>query len=86
MLSKKLIQTVIAYGAIVMAVLTQALAGVHLDPVASAVLGVFGILLHPGTSITTASVNAELTKELSAGEKAILKMVDGMLPKETPTP
>lgn len=43
-------QKVIAYGSIVMAVLTQALAGIHLPMVASAILGAFGVLLHPDTS------------------------------------
>lgn len=47
----KSLQNVIAYTSIVMGVLTQALAGVHLPPVASGILGVFGILLHTQTSV-----------------------------------
>lgn len=48
----KSLQSIIAYASIVMGVLTQALSGIHLPPVASAILGVFGVLLHPQTSIT----------------------------------
>lgn len=49
----KSLQTIIAYASIVMGVLTTTLSGIHLPPVASAILGVFGVLLHPSTSITT---------------------------------
>lgn len=49
----KLVQQIISYASIVMAVLTQALSGIHLSPTASAILGVFGVLLHPQTSITS---------------------------------
>ena len=48
----KSLQSIIAYASIVMGVLTQALGGVHLPVAASAILGAFGILLHPQTSIT----------------------------------
>ena len=46
-------QTLMAYASIVMAILTQALSGIHLPVAASAVLGAFGVLLHPQTSITS---------------------------------
>jgi hypothetical protein len=49
---KALAQRIIAYAAVIMGVLTQALAGIHLPWVASLILGVFGTLLHPDTSIT----------------------------------
>lgn len=52
-INTKTLQEIIAYAAIVMGVLTTTLQGVHLPPVASAILGVFGVLLHPSTSITT---------------------------------
>lgn len=52
-MNPKLVQQVIAYASIVMAVLTQALNGIHMSPVASAILGIFGVLLHPQTSITS---------------------------------
>ena len=48
----KSLQSVIAYASIVMGILTTQLAAVHLPPLASAILGIFGILLHPQTSIT----------------------------------
>lgn len=51
----KTVQQVIAYASIVMGVLTQALSGIHLDPIASAILGVFGVLLHPQTSVNATS-------------------------------
>ena len=50
--ASKLAQTIIAYASVVFAVLTSTLNGIHLPPVASAILGIFGILLHPQTSIT----------------------------------
>jgi hypothetical protein len=46
-------QHVMADAAVVFGVLTQALSGIHLTPTASAILGVFGILLHPWTSVTS---------------------------------
>lgn len=48
----KTIQAIIAYAAIVMGVLTTELQGVKLPTWGSVILGVFGILLHPQTSIT----------------------------------
>ena len=48
-------QRVIAYAAVVFGVLTTQLQAIHLPPVASAILGVFGVLLHPDTSIVAAS-------------------------------
>lgn len=48
---KTLLQHGMADAAVVFGVLTQALSGIHLDPTASAILGVFGVLLHPWTSI-----------------------------------
>lgn len=47
----KSLQSVIAYASIVMGVLTTTLSGIHLPPVASGILGIFGILLHPQTSV-----------------------------------
>lgn len=58
----KSMQTIIAYASIVMGVLTQALAGIHLPAVASAILGVFGVLLHPDTSVTTSPTATVVTK------------------------
>jgi hypothetical protein len=52
-ISKATLQELMSYAAIVFGVLTQALAGIHLPAVASGILGVFGILLHPATSITS---------------------------------
>ena len=46
-------QHIMADAAVVFGVLTQALSGIHLSPTASAILGVFGILLHPWTSVTS---------------------------------
>jgi hypothetical protein len=57
----KSMQQIIAYASIVMGVLTQALAGIHLPVVASAILGVFGILLHPDTSVNTAGTTVTTT-------------------------
>lgn len=47
-----LLQHVMSYAAIVFGVLTTQLQGIHLPTWGSAILGVFGILLHPWTSIT----------------------------------
>jgi hypothetical protein len=49
----KSFQTIIAYASIVMGVLTTQLQGIHLPTAASVILGVFGILLHPQTSVTS---------------------------------
>jgi hypothetical protein len=49
---KTVTQHVMADAAVVFGVLTQTLSGIHLSPTASAILGVFGILLHPWTSVT----------------------------------
>lgn len=53
-ISARQIQQVIAYASIVMGILTQAVAGIHLSPIASAILGTFGVLLHPDTSVNVA--------------------------------
>ena len=45
-------QHVVADAAVVMGVLTSQLSGIHLPAVASGILGLFGVLLHPQTSIT----------------------------------
>jgi hypothetical protein len=50
---EKSLQTIIAYAAVVMGVLTTQLQGIHLPTWGSVILGVFGILLHPQTSITS---------------------------------
>lgn len=61
----KTVQQVIAYAAVVMGILTQALSGIHLPAIASAILGVFGILLHPQTSVNaTAQASSPGTKSL----------------------
>lgn len=52
-INPKVIQATIAYLAVVAGILTSTLNGVTLPPTASAILGIFGILLHPQTSITT---------------------------------
>lgn len=57
----KLVQSVIAYASIVFGVLTQALSGIHLPAVASAILGVFGMLLHPDTSVNSTSVSSTVS-------------------------
>lgn len=56
----KLLQELMAYAAIVFAVLTQAFPSIGLPPVASGVLGAFGIVLHPLTSVN-ATVSASST-------------------------
>ncbi len=48
----KTIQAFVAYLAVVFGVLTTQPNSIHLSPLASGILGVFGILLHPDTSIT----------------------------------
>ena len=57
--SPKTIQAIIAYAAVVFGVLTSTLSGIHLPVVASAILGVFGVLLHPDTSITATPAPAK---------------------------
>jgi hypothetical protein len=47
-----LFQHILADASVLFAILTQVLSGIHLDPTASAIMGVFGVLLHPQTSIT----------------------------------
>ena len=54
-----LLQHVLAYAAVVMGVLTTQLQGVHLPAWGSAILGIFGILLHPWTSVTSTSAPAQ---------------------------
>lgn len=54
-INQKLIQSIISYASIVMGVLTTQLQAIHLPTAASAILGIFGILLHPQTSITSPS-------------------------------
>lgn len=53
---KALAQRVIAYASIVFGVLTTQLSGIKLPTAASAILGIFGVLLHPDTSITVPTV------------------------------
>ena len=52
----KTVQAIVAYAAIVFGILTTQLQGIHLPALASAILGVFGVLLHPQTSITAPAV------------------------------
>jgi hypothetical protein len=47
-----LFQHILSDAAVIFGVLTQALSGIHLPPTASLILGAFGVLLHPQTSIT----------------------------------
>ena len=47
-----LFQHILSLAAILFGVLTQAMSTIHLPPTASLILGAFGILLHPQTSIT----------------------------------
>lgn len=54
----KTIQAIIAYASLIMGVLTTTLQGVHLPVWGSAILGIFGILLHPDTSVTVPTVSA----------------------------
>lgn len=54
-----LLQHVMAYAAVIMGVLTTQLQGVHLPTWGSAILGIFGILLHPWTSITATTAPAQ---------------------------
>lgn len=51
-INPKIIQGFIAYLSLVFGVLTTQLQAIHLPPTASLLLGAFGILLHPNTSIT----------------------------------
>ena len=59
----KSMQSIIAYAAVVFGVLTQALQGIHLPPTASAILGVFGILLHPDTSVNAVATAVTARRE-----------------------
>ena len=54
-----LLQHVMAYAAVVMGVLTTQLQGVKLPVWGSVILGVFGILLHPWTSVTSTNAPAQ---------------------------
>ena len=60
-IDNKTIQAIIAYAAVVFGVLTTQPNGIHLSPTASAILGVFGILLHPDTSITVPATGTTTT-------------------------
>ena len=51
-INPKLVQQIVSYIAILFGVLTTQLQSIHLPPTASLILGAFGILLHPQTSIT----------------------------------
>lgn len=55
------LQSVIAYASIVMGVLTSQLSAIHLPTVASAILGIFGVLLHPQTSVTSSAPSVKAT-------------------------
>ena len=57
----KTIQSVIAYASIIFGVLTTQLQGIHLPTAASVILGVFGVLLHPDTSITSTPTTTTTT-------------------------
>lgn len=69
-LNQKTIQTIIAYASIVFGVLTQALSGIHLPPTASIILGVFGVLLHPTTSITSPPASSGVAKPATKADGA----------------
>jgi hypothetical protein len=60
-INPKTVQAFIAYLSIVAGVLTTTLQGVHLPPIASAILGIFGVLLHPQTSITVPTTTVKVT-------------------------
>lgn len=49
---KVIVQRVVSYASIVMGVLTTQLSGIKLPVWGSIILGIFGVLLHPDTSIT----------------------------------
>ncbi len=57
-ITSKTLQTIVAYLSIVFGVLTTQLQAIHLPVVASAILGVFGVLLHPQTSVTSPPTTA----------------------------
>ncbi len=57
-ITSKTVQSIIAYVSIVFGVLTTQLHAIHLPVVASIILGVFGVLLHPQTSITSTQTKA----------------------------
>jgi hypothetical protein len=58
------LQSFIAYASIVFGILTTQLQAIHLPALASAILGVFGVLLHPQTSITSAPTKATSPSQL----------------------
>ena len=58
----KLVQSVIAYAAIIFGVLTTGVApSITLPHAASVILGAFGILLHPDTSFTSTATTVGTT-------------------------
>lgn len=72
--TSKVVQSLMAYASIVFGILTQAFSGIHLPVLASAILGGFGILLHPQTSITSAPTNPA-TGSTTAGTTAYVAPV-----------
>ena len=54
-----LFQHIMAYAAIVVGVLTTQLQGIQLPSWGSAILGAFGILLHPWTSVVSTSAPSQ---------------------------
>lgn len=64
----KTIQAIISYASIIMGVLTTQLQGVHLPVWGSAILGIFGILLHPDTSVTASAGTAKPVLELTGAK------------------
>ena len=63
-------QHVMAYAAVVVGVLTTQLSGIKLPVWGSAILGIFGILLHPWTSVTSATAPAQLSSPPAQGTPA----------------
>lgn len=78
MVSETTVQKAVAYAAIVFGVLTQALQGIHLPPVASGILGVFGILLHPGTSVNALAQSVTKSSAAVPVKDAVETVVKGL--------
>jgi hypothetical protein len=54
-LPDQLVQRFVAYASIAMALITSVVSTIHLPTVSSGALALFGILLHPDTSVTGTS-------------------------------
>jgi hypothetical protein len=58
-----LFQHAMAYAAIVVGVLTTQLQGIKLPLAGSIILGIFGTLLHPWTSVTSTTAPAQVAEK-----------------------